>query len=378
MNYFIVLTDKCDLTCSYCRGKVVGDKAGNPSNPSNPSNYSDEIEFLPSEISYETWKLERFCRRDPDCGLIFYGGEPLLRIGKIIEIMERIPAKRFILQTNALKLHDLPPKYVKMLNGIQISIDGDKPLTDANRGKGVYDSCISNASIARERGFSGELIARMTVTEDTDIYKQVMHLLTLGRSQLFDAVHWQLDSMFAPDYEKRQFAKWVKESYNPGVTRLAEKWIDGLKKCRVMRIYPFLGIMQSLLNHKEAKLRCGAGYAHYAIQTDGNIVPCPVMTGMKRFYAGNLSTDPKLLKQFNVKEPCIKCDIKSICGGRCLYANVHDFWGEKGYTEVCYTVNHLVNTLKKIEPDVRYLIEKNKITLKDLEYTKYNSCEIIP
>lgn len=373
MNYFIILTDECNLECSYCHGK-----AESYSHAKENKIADDEFDFMPSEVGYKTWQLERFCRKDPDCGIIFYGGEPLLRMGRMMEIMDRVHAKRFILQTNALMLHDLPPKYLKMLQGIQISIDGDRPTTDGYRGRGVYNTCITNARIIREKGFKGELIARMTVAEKTNIYKQVLHLLSLDKGKLFDAVHWQLDAMFCPDYEKREFGEWVKRSYKPGIDKLAAEWLDGMKRSQVLRIYPFLGVMQSLLNGKQSRLRCGAGYAHYAIQTDGKIVPCPVMLGMKRFYAGDLKTDPMDLKQFDVREPCTSCEIRALCGGRCLYGNLFKYWGMSGYSEVCSTVKHLIDTMKAIEPEVRKLIKSGKIKMKDLDYTKFNSCEIIP
>lgn len=42
------------------------------------------------------------------------------------------------------------------------------------------------------------------------------------------------------------------------------------------------------------KLCCGAGWAEFNIQTDGNITPCPVMAGMKNFYLGNIwETNPR-------------------------------------------------------------------------------------
>ncbi|MGC8940395.1 MAG: hypothetical protein ACP5KU_07875, partial [Candidatus Bathyarchaeia archaeon] len=46
--------------------------------------------------------------------------------------------------------------------------------------------------------------------------------------------------------------------------------------------YPFLGIADSFLKgERESLLRCGGGWINYAIQTDGYIIPCPTMWGMK-------------------------------------------------------------------------------------------------
>jgi len=118
----------------------------------------------------------------------------------------------------------------------------------------------------------------------------------------------------------------------------------------------------------------------FNIQTDGNITPCPVMAGMKDFYLGNIrETAPKSLRDaVFVSEPCSGCEVYPICGGRCLYANVTRLWGDEGFRQVCGTVKSMVGALYEALPDVRLLIEEGRIKLKDFEYTKYNSCEIIP
>jgi uncharacterized protein len=68
----------------------------------------------------------------------------------------------------------------------------------------------------------------------------------------------------------------------------------------------------------------------------------------------------------------------SICGGRCLYANITKLWGKEGFTQVCDTVRNMVNALEEVLPDIRSLIEIGRISLADFEYEKYNGCEIIP
>ncbi len=340
MNFFVILTTECDLECSYCYGKIWEEGKDEVS--------EEQVDcFLPATISYGIPKLASFCAKDKDCGIMFYGGEPLLESGRITEIMDSVPAKSFLIQTNGTRLDRLPKKYLSRLDGIQVSIDGDRSTTDGYRGAGVYDTIIRNLKPIQHI-FKGELIARMTIREQTDIYEQVMHLVHLG---LFDAIHWQLDAGFGPDYGNRNFGEWAAESYNPGMTKLIEEWLELLRMGVVMRLYPFLGIMQSLLKGEDVRLRCGAGGAHYAIQTDGNIVPCPVMAGMKKYYAGSLSSDPNRLKRFDVGGRCSGCGMKGICGGRCLFASAHDFWGS-GYADVCGTVAYLISTLQKMKPEV--------------------------
>jgi len=81
---------------------------------------------LPKRMNYDVSVLDKFCRQDPDCILIFYGGEPLLCIGEVSKIMDSVRAKHFLIQTNGLLLNHLEPEYVNRLHTILISIDGDE------------------------------------------------------------------------------------------------------------------------------------------------------------------------------------------------------------------------------------------------------------
>jgi radical SAM protein with 4Fe4S-binding SPASM domain len=139
--------------------------------------------------------------------------------------------------------------------------------------------------------------------------------------------------------------------------------------------------MQSLLLKESAKLRCGAGWEMFNIQTDGKITPCPVMAGMKDFYLGDIrDTDPGDLASRNVSvsQPCTDCTTYFLCGGRCLYANITKLWGEEGFELVCGTVRELVAALRNVTPAIQQLISERRVSLQDFDYPKYNSCEIIP
>jgi putative peptide-modifying radical SAM enzyme len=336
---------------------------------------------LPKMISYDIELLDRFCRQDSDCVLIFYGGEPLLCVDEIKQIMDSVTAKHFIVQTNGLLLDHLEPEYVNSVHTILVSIDGDETLTDFYRGKGTFRKVINNLKLIRRNGFGGELIARMTVMEQTDIYKQVTWLVD-NEEFPFSSVHWQLNAGFwKNDFARRDFKRWSEENYNSGIQELVKFWVDQMEKNGVvLRLYPFLGIAQSLLLcEKTSLLRCGGGWINYAIQTDGYIVPCPTMWGMKDYYLGHISNaDPLKLKKIFVNEPCTKCDVFHICGGRCLYANITKRWNDEAYSLVCDTVKNLIDAISKEILRIRRLIERGKISMKDFEFMKFNGCEITP
>jgi uncharacterized protein len=374
MFFHVILTTKCNLQCRYCFGEALDDVDTDFS--------SFDVDYsLPQIISYDIGLLGRFCRRDPDCVLIFYGGEPLLRVEEIKQIMDRVKAKQFIVQTNGLPLDSLDPEYVNRFHTILVSIDGDEVLTDFYREKGTFRKVINNLKLIRKNGFNGELIARMTAMEQTDIYKQVTWLVD-NEEFAFSSVHWQLNAGFwGNDFERRNFVKWSEECYNPGIRKLAKFWVDFMERNGiVLRLYPLLGIAESLLSGEEASLlRCGGGWINYAIQTDGYIIPCPTMWGMKDYYLGHISNaDPLKLKKIFVGEPCTKCDILNTCGGRCLYANITNRWNSEAYKHVCNTVRNLEQAISEQIPRIQKLIKNGRIQRKNFEYMKYNGCEIIP
>jgi uncharacterized protein len=374
MFFHVILTTECNSQCRYCYGEALDDV---------DEDFSDiEVDYsLPSKINYDIESLRKFCERDPDCVLTFYGGEPLLCLDEIKQIMDQTKLKLFMMQTNGLLLNHLEPDYVNRLHTILVSIDGDEGLTDFYRGIGTFRKVVENAKLIKKNGFSGELIARMTVMENTDIYKQVKWLLQNDEFP-FSSIHWQLNAGFwKKDLARRDFAGWSEQCYSPGISKLVRFWVDHMEKEGVvLRLYPLLGVAQSILSgENECLLRCGGAWINYAIQTDGQIVPCPTMWGMKSFYLGHIkTTDPMRLKKVSAGQPCSSCSLLRLCGGRCLYANVMKRWNPESYGRVCKTVRNLVDAVSEQMPRITKLVQDGRVRLRDFEYIKYNGCEIIP
>jgi radical SAM protein with 4Fe4S-binding SPASM domain len=143
--------------------------------------------------------------------------------------------------------------------------------------------------------------------------------------------------------------------------------------------YPFLDPMEDLLRGQSSRLRCGSGYANYSILTDGHIVPCPVMIGMRQYYLGHIGTaSPLCLPVIPVGGECTGCRIVDFCGGRCLYSNITRPWDRNERRLVCGTVENLQAALVEVLPRVRKLIARGAISMKDFTHEKFNGCEIIP
>ncbi|MHA1838527.1 MAG: TIGR04084 family radical SAM/SPASM domain-containing protein [Candidatus Ranarchaeia archaeon] len=362
MLYFLVITGRCDLRCIYCGADL--------SPEDNDS------------ISYSLQDLKNFISRDPDPTIIFYGGEPLLRLDRIKHIMSSVDAT-YLLQTNGLHLNKLEDHFLQRLNAILVSIDGRPVTTDYYRGNGVHQRILQNIRAIRKRGYKGDLIARMTVSEQTDIYLDVTYLLNL-ENPCFDHIHWQLDVLWddSPHTRWNDFGSWRKKKYQPGISLLVRQWFQTIRDTGVIPgIVPFQGIMKILLTGDQTELQCGAGLNAFSINKKGEIKVCPVSTDYSFAKLGHIKHEyPKNLPgQVRIGEPCLSCKIKSICGGRCLFANKTCLWGPHYFNEVCKTVRHLIRELRQIQPAIQELIDKGQLTMAEFRYPDFNNgLEIIP
>lgn len=372
MHYYLALTSKCNLLCKYCYGKSVEDNLTEEEMENYDFTLSDNPTFTIEE-------LKKYASQDKDFVLTFYGGEPLLKIDILKEMMDKIPAKEFMLQTNGIFLNKLDSKYLNKISTILVSIDGTLEHTNERRGKLVYEKIINNVKLIRKNGFTGEIIARMTVDETSNIYENVTYLQTIKE---FNSIHWQIDAGFwKNDYAVRDFRNWTINSYNPGIKKLIDWWIKEIETTKqIPRIYPFLGVIDSIRNKVPSMMKCGAGHEVLGIQTNGIIAACPITAGCKSLYMGDIKTSSlKEIKENPIlpDDYCLNCDIKDICGGRCLYANKTQLW-EEHYDEVCDTIRFLVNSLTQANKEINKLIENKTINEKQLKYPKYNGVEIIP
>lgn len=367
MHYHLILTEKCNLQCRYCYEKSLNEF-------DNGLDKKFKFDFSEPCISkVEVSKLKEFLEKDKKAVLIFYGGEPLLQIDKIKEIMDNIEVP-YRIQTNGILLNLLPINYLNKIDKILVSLDGDKVRTDKNRGKGTYDKVISNINLIKNKGYKGEIIARMTIAQDCpDIYEQVLNLIKAG----FTSIHWQLDvGFYKTDFEKEKISNFFKE-YNLSLSNLIEYWLSEIERGKVLMIYPFLAIVESILKGEPTKLRCGAGHSGYAISTSGKVTACPIMNNIENFNCGNLETNPNDLKKIQINE-CENCDIKDLCGGRCMYWRKAKLWPKEGDELICDSIKNYIGKIKSNIPRIKEAIKKGIIKEKDFNYEKYFGPEIIP
>ena len=93
MHFHIILTELCNLKCKYCYEKSM-DEFENGLDKKWNYDYN-----APYESNVEIAKVKKFLEKDKDPVLIFYGGEPLMKLDKIKIFMDAIDAK-FYIQSN--------------------------------------------------------------------------------------------------------------------------------------------------------------------------------------------------------------------------------------------------------------------------------------
>ncbi|MEM3341104.1 MAG: TIGR04084 family radical SAM/SPASM domain-containing protein [Thermoplasmata archaeon] len=364
MNWHIILTRKCNLNCRYCgEGEGISEKR---------------------RIEYRIEDLTAFLDKDKSDRLVinFYGGEPTLEPELMEKIARAFPQASFMLQTNGTGIANLSEFVLTRLHSVLISIDGREEVTDANRGKGTYRKALEGARDARRRGFAGDLIARFAVSKESDIYKEVKHVLSLTDPK-FDYVHWQLNAFWHEDnlYDTvGGFKAWLNSIYNPGIARLVEEWVQSIERGQMSGIAPFIPLMRTLLTGQKASLWCGSGRDTFSIEVDGSIYTCPISPDIMELKVGHIRTTvPEALRNIGpVGGPCVSCEVFSVCGGRCLFAN-RFFSKHPDFEEVCSSVKFLIQCLKEREGRVRAAMRTGKIDFNALEWPLLNNgCEIVP
>lgn len=317
---------------------------------------------MPAEVTYPLDKLKHLIEQDSQAVVAFYGGEPLLQVQTIKEMIHVLPAKRFVINTNGFFIEQLDD-YLHFFDSILLSVDGEEKVTDFYRGPGCYQRVMHALRFLKAKQYTGEIIARMTVSNKTDIFRDVMHLL-----RYFPFVHWQLDVVWSNLWDLKDFSRWAERSYKPGLQRLVRYWINMLEKGSIVGIVPFLGVMSRLL-HGGTGLPCGSGESAIAVTTDGKILACPIAPDYHWNLLGDLDSFTKISIDM---EPCGGCEVYDVCGGRCLFTNKERLWGEEGFQEICKTTKFLINELNVHKDKINHMKDK-------IRYPPFNNTtEIIP
>ena len=311
MHYTLHMTARCNLRCDYCY--VAHDAA---------EDMTPETARLAVDLAGQGAR---------QAGLIFFGGEPLLKRDLIYETAayarsrEKETGCKFFLKitTNGLLLDDEFLDFVRRENMfVALSLDGTRQAHDAHRrdtgGQGSYDRVVdATGRLLAVKPYAPVL---MTVRPDTlDQYAAgVDSLFKLGFSYVICSLDYSAD--------------WSEDDL-PELTRqyeaLAELYYR--KTLREDKSYfsPFEVKISSRINHRTyCHERCELGLRQLSVGPDGTLYPCVQFVGDRQFSLGDVrhgvdESARRALYQRNEQEKpgCDRCGIRARCNHYCACLN---------------------------------------------------------
>lgn len=309
MHFTLHLSDACNLACRYCYAKQ------------GASTMTTEIVHAAIDLA---------ARSDQNCGIIFFGGEPLLCRDLIYDAVAygEAPGARnarfhYKITTNGMLLDDEFLQYSLAHEVfIALSHDGVQASHDANRvtasGAGTYAVLEPIArKLIRARPYATVLmtVARNTVRHYT---RSVEYLYSLG----FRYLICSLD--YAGDWDEQSLAE-LKRQYG----KLAEFYREKTLQEEKFYLSPFeVKISSHIHGDSYCAERCELGKKQISVAPDGTLYPCVQFVGDRQYAIGDVWSgidDQKRLWLYTLneseKESCGDCAIKGRCNHHCACLN---------------------------------------------------------
>ena len=326
---YLMLTDRCNLRCSYCF-----------INNNLPLGYecksmSWDIAKRAIDIYFENLSRNPIAFKKSTKTIFFYGGEPLLNfntIKKCTEYIEKIYKNeiremgnkfRLSLITNGTLIDDGVAKFLAKHKNISIgiSLDGGKDTNDQKRnyqnGKGSFDNAIRGFEFLKKAGCGNVSISCTIDKHNTD---NLNALLDLHKKYGFAAINMNI----VLDTEKEMVGgKYMKKASKNLLDYFALARENGVYEDRIMRK------LKAFISNKIHAFDCHATGNQIVCSPDGQIGLCHEGIGYKNFFFANIDEDfdfhnNPMVKEWNTRTPlnmpqCFDCSAIGLCGGGCTY-----------------------------------------------------------
>lgn len=360
MEYFVYMTNDCNLHCQYCSVLLDCKKAD-----------------LPIKPSYSSVSLANFIQKtqqeneDSDVNIYFFGGEPSLEypaMQKLVlclkQLLPNYLTVRFILHTNGLLLSQIPEDLLDELSLIMFSINYEK-IPKYNLSNSYFSTVIENA-IAVKKHSGIPMIARLTITEKTSLYTEVLQV-----SNFFDLVYWQIENC-------KQFQDFslFYETYCFEIERTFDYWLQYLKSGFMIRLVPFMAVLKFMFfpDRPDSEFSCGYSRGMIYIQTDGNCYACSDNVELGVHHIGDIETGVTLKHLSLNTFRCAKCIYRRLCMGRC--GRMHIEFSNQHISEYCRMNQFMFKLFDQNRSELedtlqKYPMLKNELNSWLLEYTEF-------
>lgn len=328
----------CNMRCGYCF-------AANISFGGKPQLMSRETGIQALDFLFERSGTRRHLEVD------FFGGEPLLNLEVVGELMEYGAGQaqklgkqiKFTLTTNCLLMDEA---FAQLANTydmqVVLSLDGRRHVHDKVRvapgGESTYDTIVPKMQQFAETRKHENYYVRGTYTrKNTDFAEDVFHLFDLGFK------HVSLEPVVAPP-ESYGFSEEDIPVLEREYERLAAGLLERHEKGQFIDFFHFnVDLNGGVCIPKRIK-GCGAGVEYLAAAPDGTIYPCHQFVGNSQFVMGDVFNG---LDQYSIrdsfraahiynKQECKNCWARFFCSGGC-HANAFHYSGSlmKPYSIAC-------------------------------------------
>ena len=322
---YLMVTEQCPLRCKYC--------------------YIKDRE-TPNEFDFK-WmdKVKNMftCYNKPR--IIFFGGEPLVKLELIKKIVEKYNNDfQFQVVTNGcVNFHQFMDEVYEPNRNkfdVQISWDGKVDTRKTFGQTSTYNNVYK--SIEKELRKGRILIGRAVLNEESvkTFYETYKTYQKLNREYKFGGDFTIAHQLHFLD----SFAIDLKEQLNLIYEDVKEQLLSN-EKFYLPNI--LLKTISNMLQNKTDVISCDIG-THIVIRPNGDIYPCTILSQKdERFKLGNInsSIDTEIINDLRYGSHCQKdCKFKSICDGGCRYERIIHYpnsWK-------CNVCNHTCDIYKSI------------------------------
>lgn len=305
MHITLHLTDNCNLACSYCYAK-----------PGQA--------VLPVATAVNA--IEE-CAQEDNCGIIFFGGEPLLHKDKINRIIEWCESEHpdqyhFKITTNGLLLDENDFDFaLKHKLHIALSHDGIKKAHDLFRvdsqGKGSFDLLLPKLQLLLAKLPYSPVM--MTINpQNVEYYAEsVEWFQSLGVQYLIASLN------YAGNWDQPSLRK-LKKQY-----QLLAKWhFNNYKQEKKIYFSPFDKRIASHI-FPDRTNSCKLGYRQISIGPDGTYYPCVQFVGLPEYAIGSTIEgidENRRMELYEINEYdkscCQGCQLSKRCHNKCGCLNL--------------------------------------------------------
>ena len=312
MHITLHLTSGCNMYCNYCYAL-----------PKDRIDMSRDIAFQSIEYVFKT---------SPDnLGIIFFGGEPLLKkelIKDIIDFSDKLYqgstfSHHYKITTNGILLDEEFLEYCELSHlAVALSFDGTKAAHDFHRklknGQGTFDILETKLELLLK--YQPYANVYMTLAPETVNYyaDSVEYLISKGVKYVIASLN------YAGNWTPNNLLD-LKKQYNM-LSKLYEKLTLNEKK---FYFSPFETKFSSHIKDEFFKCeKCHLGMHQISVAPDGSIYPCVQFVNKKKYKIGDVSSGIDFQKRNELyhlssksEEVCKGCALESRCNNSCSCLN---------------------------------------------------------